>query len=72
VKSVVPHISEIRALGDASPVLRAYEGLHRRGAAAALRAAGYTVHRMPEKYRRYLQRPLDDHLEVTITGRARP
>jgi hypothetical protein len=30
------------------------------GAAAALQKAGYTVHRLPEKYRKYLQLPLDD------------
>jgi hypothetical protein len=34
------------------------------GAAVALRRAGYTVHRMPEKYRPYLPKPHDDSLEV--------
>jgi hypothetical protein len=38
------------------------------GAAAALREAGYTVHRMPEKYRRYLQLPLDDHMEAVTAA----
>jgi hypothetical protein len=34
------------------------------GAAAALQAASYTVHRLPEKYRKYLELPLDDHMEA--------
>jgi hypothetical protein len=36
------------------------------GAAAALRAAGYTVHRLPDKYRKFLQFPLDDHIEAVF------
>jgi hypothetical protein len=36
------------------------------GAAAALRAAGYTVHRMPDKYRNSLQFPLDNHIEAVF------
>jgi hypothetical protein len=39
------------------------------GAAVALQEAGYTVHRLPDKYRKYSQLPLDDHMEVVIAGR---
>ena len=39
------------------------------GAAAELEQAGYSVHRLPEKYRRLLEIPGDDHMEVIITGR---
>ena len=39
------------------------------GAAAELEQAGYTVHRLPWKFRRLLEIPGDDHLEVVITGR---
>lgn len=39
------------------------------GAAAELEQAGYTVHRLPEKFRRLLEIPGDDHMEVVITGR---
>jgi hypothetical protein len=38
-------------------------------AAAELEQAGYEVHRMPEKYRRLLEIPGDDHLEAVIAGR---
>ena len=36
------------------------------GAAAALRAASYTVDRLPDKYRKFLQLPLDDHIEAVF------
>ena len=39
------------------------------GAAAELEQAGYSVHRLPEKFRRLLEIPGDDHMEVVITGR---
>ena len=39
------------------------------GAAAELERAGYTVHRLSEKYRRLLEIPGDDHMEAVITGR---
>ena len=35
------------------------------GAATALQKADYgEIHRLPEKYRQYLDLPLDDHMEV--------
>jgi len=39
------------------------------GAATRFEQAGYEVHRLPEKYRRQLEFPGDDHMEVVITGR---
>jgi hypothetical protein len=36
------------------------------GAAAALQKAGYIVHRLPDKYRKYLELPLDDHMEAVF------
>jgi hypothetical protein len=39
------------------------------GAATELEQAGYTVHRLPWKFRRLLEIPGDDHMEVVITGR---
>jgi hypothetical protein len=40
------------------------------GAAAALRQAGYEVHRMPDKYRWTLRHPRNDFLEATIASPA--
>jgi hypothetical protein len=39
------------------------------GAAAELEQAGYVVHRLPEKYRRLLRIPGDDHMEAVIADR---
>jgi hypothetical protein len=39
------------------------------GAATELERAGYVVHRLPWKFRRLLEIPGDDHMEVVITGR---
>jgi len=38
------------------------------GAATELEQAGYEVHRLPEKFRRLLEIPGDDHMEVVITS----
>ena len=38
-------------------------------AASELEQAGYTVHRLPWKFRRLLDIPGDDHMEAVITGR---
>jgi hypothetical protein len=38
-------------------------------AASELEQAGYTVHRLPWKFRRLLEIPGDDHMEAVIAGR---